>query len=197
MDASAKNNNADQWGSESAQAPEPRYLLVGRVLKPHGIRGEVSVEIITAYPERLVQHTAFYLARPDSPDVVERYAVKSARFHKNVVLLKLAGCPDRNAAENLRDMWVQIPAEDAAPLEEGEFYLFQIVGAQVETDTGERLGYVVEVLETGANDVYVVHGPRGEVLLPAIEDVVIAFNPETKHMVVRPLPGTLTDPDEI
>jgi 16S rRNA processing protein RimM len=196
MDASAKNNNADEWGSESAQAPEPRYLLVGRVLKPHGIRGEIRVEIITAYPERLIQHTVFYLAHPHSPDVVERYAVESARFHKDIALLKLTGCPDRNAAEQLRDMWVQIPAEEAAPLEEGEFYLFQLIGAQVETETGELLGCVVEVIETGANDVYVVHGPRGEVLLPAIQNVVIAFDPQTKHMVVRPLPGTLTDPDE-
>lgn len=178
-------------GSGGARIPEPRYLVVGRVLKPHGVRGEVRVEIVTGYPERLGQHAAFYLAHPSSPDAVRRYSVERLRLHQNVALLKLEGCDDRNAAEGLRGLLVQIPVEEAVPLEEGEYYLYQVVGVQVETEDGEPLGQVIEVLDTGANDVYVVQGPRGEVLLPAIKDVVLKLDLETRRLVVRLMPGLL------
>jgi 16S rRNA processing protein RimM len=171
--------------------PEPCYLLVGRVLRPHGVRGELRIEIVTDYPERLVQHTHFYLSHPDFPAAVQRYPVEGIRFHKEVLLLKLGGCDDRDAANHLRGMLVQIPIADAVPLEEGEYYLFQLVGVQVETENGERLGQIVEVIETGANDVYIVRGPRGEVLLPAVDEVILELDLESKRMVVRPLPGML------
>jgi 16S rRNA processing protein RimM len=115
------------------------------------------------------------------------------RQHKETLLLKLAGCDDRNEAELLRDMLVQIPVEEAVPLENGEYYDFQIVGVKVETDNGEWLGQVTEVLETGANDVYLVRGPRGEVLLPAITDVVRELDMEARRMVVHLLPGMLAE----
>jgi 16S rRNA processing protein RimM len=157
------------------------------------VLGELRVEIITHYPERLAQHACFYLARPEAPEVARRYRVEGLRFHRNVLLLKLNGCDDRNAADELRGLLVQIPVEEAVPLEEGEYYLFQLVGVRVETESGEWLGHIVDVIETGANDVYVVHGPRGEVLLPAIDDVVRALDLESKHMVVHVLPGLLAD----
>jgi 16S rRNA processing protein RimM len=192
MGASTQRDNVSNGGS-GANAPEPRYLVVGRVLRPHGVRGELRVEIITGFPERLAQHDAFYLAHPDSPEDVQRYPVEEMRQHKEAVLLKLAGCDDRNEAELLRDMLVQIPIEEAVPLEEGEYYHFQIIGVRVETESGEWLGQVAEVLETGANDVYLVRGPRGEVLLPAIRDVVRELDPEAKLMVVHLLPGMLEE----
>lgn len=176
-----------------ASVPEPRYVAVGRVLRPHGVRGELRVEIVTHYPERLRQHAYFYLAHPDSPEAVQRYPVEKLRLHKEMLLLKLGGCDDRDAAGELRGMLVQIPTEEAVPLEEGEYYHFQLIGVGVETESGEWLGHVVEVLRTGANDVYVVLGPRGEVLLPAIKDVVRELDPRSKRMVVRLLPGTFAD----
>ncbi len=170
--------------------------MVGRVSRPHGVRGEVRVEIVTAYPERLAQRADFYLARPDSPDVVQRYPVEGLRLHRETLLLKLGGCDDRNEAEELRGMLVQIPTEEAVPLEEGEYYHFQIIGAAVETESGEALGRVVEVLETGANDVYIVRGPRGELLVPAIESVVRELGLDAKRVVIRPLPGMLDEPGQ-
>ena len=171
--------------------PEPRYLVVGRILRPHGIRGELRVGIITDYPERLGQQACFYLASPDAPAVVQRYSVEELRGHGDALLLKLHGCDDRNAADELRGMLVQIPVEAAVPLEEGEYYHFQLIGVRVEMESGEWLGQVVEVLATGANDVYVVRGPWGEVLLPAVDDVVLELDLELRRMVVRLLPGTL------
>jgi 16S rRNA processing protein RimM len=174
-----------------ARTPEPRYLAVGRVLRPHGLQGELRVEIITDYPERLRQHACFYLASPDSPEVVRRYPVEAMRQHKGALLLKLDGCDDRDAAEELRGMLVQVPLEDAVPLEEGEYYHFQLVGLRVETEDGQWLGQLVEVLSTGANDVYIVRGPRGELLLPAVDDVVRELDLASKRMVVRLMRGML------
>jgi 16S rRNA processing protein RimM len=193
MGAFVQRDNTGNGGSGNAGAPGPRYLVVGRVLRPHGVRGELRVEVITGFPERLGQHNHFYLAHPDSPEDVRRYPSEAVRQHTGAILLKLAGCNDRNEAELLRDMLVQIPVEEAVPLEEGEYYHFQIVGVRVETESGEWLGQVAEVLETGANDVYLVRGPRGEVLVPAITDVVREFDVEEKRMVVRLLPGTLAE----
>ena len=180
-------------GSGEVRTPEPRYLAVGRVLRPHGIRGELRVEIVTDYPERLGQHAYFYLASPDSPEEARRYAVEKLRQHRGVLLLKLGGCDDRNSADALRGMLVQIPLEKAVPLEEGEYYHFQLIGFRVETEDGEWLGQLVQVLETGANDVYVVRGPRGEVLLPAVDDVVLELDRELERMVVHLLPGMLVE----
>ena len=173
--------------------PEPRYLAVGRILRPHGIQGDLRVEVVTDYPERLELHACFYLASPDSPESVRSYRVEKLRQHRGVLLLKLEGCDDRNAADQLRGLLVQIPIEDAVPLDEGEYYHFQLVGIRVETESGQWLGQVVEVLKTGANDVYVVHGAEGEVLVPAVGNVVLALDLESKRMVIRPLPGMLGD----
>jgi len=163
-------------------------------LRPHGVRGELRVKIITGHPEQLGRHAYFYLASPASPEVVQRYPVEKLRRHKNkVLLLKLGGCDDRIAAEELRGMLVQIPIEEAVPLEEGEYYHFQLIGVRVETEAGKFLGRIVEVLETGANDVYVVRGPRGEMLLPAVEDVVLELDLDSKRMEVHLLPGMLGD----
>jgi 16S rRNA processing protein RimM len=180
-----------QEGSGEEYTPEPSYIIVGRIRRPHGLWGELRVEIITDYPERLQQHTCFYLAPPNAPEAVQRYPVEGSRLHKDLMLLKLGGCDDRDKAEELRGMLVQVLIEDAVPLEEGEYYHFQLVGVKVETETGEWLGQVTEVLDTGAHDVYVVRGPCGEVLLPAVEDVVLELDLEAGEMVVHLLPGML------
>jgi 16S rRNA processing protein RimM len=187
--AAIQRDSGGSRGSGGVGLPEPRYLTVGRIVRPHGVRGEVHVQIVTGYPERLEQRACFYLAAPDAPEVVQRYAVETLRRHRAALLLKLCGCDDRDAAEALRGMLVQIPTEEAVPLEEGEYYHFQLIGVKVETESGERLGQVVEVLETAAHDVYVVRGPAGEVLLPAVEDVVRALDLESRRMVVHLLPG--------
>ena len=102
MGALAQHNSERAGGSGEARNPEPRYLSVGRVLRPHGVRGELRVEISTDYPDRLVRHIHFFLAHPHSPAAVRRYAVEGLRFHKEALLLKLEGCDDRDGAEQLR-----------------------------------------------------------------------------------------------
>ncbi|TET49254.1 MAG: 16S rRNA processing protein RimM [Anaerolineales bacterium] len=184
-----QSDTEGEGGSGRKRAPEPRYLIVGRVLRPHGVKGELRVQILTAYPERLAQHSLFYLRRAGARDPIEGRKVERQRRNKQALLLKLEGCDDRNAAEAMRGMLVQIPIEDAVPLDDGEHYLYQLVGLSVETEAGENLGEVVDVIETGANDVYVVRGPDGELLIPAVEDVVRELDVESGRLVVRLPPG--------
>jgi 16S rRNA processing protein RimM len=108
------------------------------------------------------------------------------RLHQGRVLLKLEGCDDRTAAEALRGAFVQVPIEEAIPLDEGEYYEHQIVGLAVWTAKGEALGEVVEILYTGANDVYVVRGlDRSEILIPAIAGVILKVDLEAGRLVVE------------
>jgi 16S rRNA processing protein RimM len=170
-------------------------LAVGRVLRPHGLRGEVRVEIHTDAPERFASYERLYLA-PVAPggsalmsgEPVPR-ALQGHRFHQGKVLLKLEGVDDRNQAEELRDQWVWISIEDAVPLEEGEVYLHQMLHLRVVTAEGEPLGEIAEIIETGANFVYVVHGARGEILVPDTEEVVLEVDTEARQMTVHLIDG--------
>jgi len=172
--------------------PEPSYLTVGRVVRPHGVRGELRAEILTDSPERLPQLPRVYLGRRQTP-----YKVQSVRLHKGLMLLQLEGVADRDAAETLRGALVQIAVQDALPLDEGEYYEYQVVGIEVETEEGEPLGEIVEVLNLPeANDVFVVAGERGEVLLPATQEVVVDLDLEARRLVVHLLPGLLDDEED-
>lgn len=105
--------------------------------------------------------------------------------------MRLVGVETIEAAAALRGEYLYVASADAARPPRGEFYLHEIVGLSVETEDGRPLGRIAEVLRTGANDVYVVAGPLGEVLVPAIEDVVRRIDPAGGRVVVRPLPGML------
>jgi len=172
-------------GSDAAfDSSEPQFLVVGRILRPHGVRGELRVEVHTAYPERFALYRTLYIG----PTLVP-YRIKKHRFHKNLVLLTLDGIDDRTQAEALRGQWLQIALEDAIPLQKGEYYTYQVIGMQVTTDDGQELGHVIEMMETGANDVYIVQGPRGEILLPDIPTVILKVDVPGRQMTVHLLDG--------
>ena len=177
----------DPQGSVENPA-EPSFLVIGQVLKPHGVRGEVRVRPHTDEPERFSWLKIVYVGETDPQPV----AVESFRFHKDLVLLKLAGVDDRDAAQAWRGTWLQVPPEDALPLEEGEYYLYQLMGLQVFSDADELLGELTDIIETGANYVFVVQGERGELLLPDTEEVVQSIDLENGRMVVHILPGLLS-----
>lgn len=164
---------------------EPRFLIIGRVIKPHGVRGEIRVEPHTELPERFNWLESVFVGL-DHP---EQVAVESVRFHKNWILLKLAGFDNREEAQALRSQWLQIPEEKALPLAEGQYYLYQVIGLDVFTDKDEHLGQVAEVMETGANNVFVVKGDKGEVLIPDIEDVILNIDFDKQRMTIHLLPG--------
>lgn len=166
-------------------------MVVGRIVKPHGVRGELRVEVLTELPERLTWLEQLYLARDADEQEPERVEIRKVRLHKEQALLQLAGIDTREAAEALRSMLLLIPLEDALPLAEDEYYFYQLEGLDVYTDEGELLGVVQEVLETGANEVFVVAGARGELLLPNTLEVVQEIDLEAGRITVHILPGLL------
>lgn len=172
---------------EAEHSPELSFLLIGQISKPHGVRGEVHVVPYTDVPERFTWLKEVYVGR-DEP---RRVPVVQVRVHNERILLRLAGYEDRDAAETLRGAWLQVPEAEAIPLEEGEYFLFQLEGLEVVTDTGERLGKLVEVLETGANNVFRIMGESGEVLLPDIDEVILEIDFDNGRMLVHLLPGLL------
>lgn len=165
---------------------EPRYLVIGRVARPWGTRGEVKVEIMTDFPERFSLLRKVYLGPEAVPFTLEGF-----RLHKGAAILKLGGYHDRTSVEKLRGQWVQIPIEEAVPLDQDEYYEHQIIGLAVWTAAGEHLGTVDEVISTKPNDVYVVRAEGREILIPAIEDVVLEINLAQGRLVVELMEGLI------
>ena len=175
-------------------ADQPPFLLLGQVQRPHGVRGELRIEIMTAYPDRIVPGMEVYMGTdPQDTNSAVIYKITNVRSHQHLLILRLEGVDDRESADLLRKHYVMVTLEDAVPLEEGEYYLYQVIGLRVRTEDGEDLGQVAEVIETGANDVYVINGPRGEILLPAIDECVREVDIEGGSITVHLLDGLLND----
>lgn len=167
----------------------PSLVVVGRVIRPHGVRGEMRVQPETDFPEHLAMLGQAVLLTDERSEPVRIEAVRSAG---DAVLVKVAGIDTPEAAAPWRGAALAVPRELAAPLPEGRHYVFEIIGMAVETEDGEALGTVEEVLRTSANDVYIVRGRR-ELLIPAISSVVLRIDTEGRRMVIRPLPGLLEE----
>ena len=172
------------------------YFAIGLIVGVHGIRGEVKVSPMTDFPERFRPGAKVYLGSSDAATPTEQkntlYVIETARPHKENILIKFKSVPDRNAAELLRDQYLLIPEAEAMPLGANENYVHDLIGLAVETVDGRPLGRLVEVLFTKANDVYVARGPDGEVLLPALQSVVLNVDLAVGKMVVA-LPDGLLD----
>jgi 16S rRNA processing protein RimM len=167
----------------------PEFLVVAQVLGAHGIRGELKCRIVTDFPRQRFKRGNTVVIRG------QNHVVQSARIQGEQVLLKLADVADRDTAAAFRGADVEVPTDSALPLPKGQFYWHQVIGLRVEdATTHEALGEVADIIETGANDVYVVKGPRGEILIPAIKDVLKQIDPAAGHMLVQPLPGMLPEP---
>lgn len=145
----------------------------------------------TDFPGRFAPGAELWIEGEQTP-----FTVEHSRWQKGQAVLKLNAIGDRDRADEVRGRYLRVPGTNLAALEEGEYYLFQLVGLNVVTEEGRSLGTVREVLQTGANDVYVVDTPRGELLLPAIKDVVKRVDLKTGVITVHLLPGLMPDEDE-
>ncbi len=159
-------------------------MAVGRIVGAHGIRGEIKVKQLTDFPERFAPGSRLYVGE----EAFQREVIAS-RPHRGMLLVKLSGLSDRNAVEHLRGKYLFIDREEAMELEEDAYYEDELVGLTVETMEGELLGELMEIMWTGANEVYIVQGPRGEALIPAIAQVVQEVDLEAGVMRVKLLPG--------
>jgi len=180
----AGTRDHNQGSDATSRRPEPEFLAIGRVARPFGVQGELKVALLTEHPEQLDRLHTIYLG-----PAIEPWTVKRVRLHGETALFKLVGCDDRTTADTLRGMLVQITRADAVPLEDDEYYEHQIIGMRVIQDNGTDLGQVKEIIYTGANDVYVVAGPTGELLLPAIQSVILEIDLDADRMTVHVLDG--------
>lgn len=151
---------------------------MGRIRGAHGVKGAVRVDPLTDFPQRFARLRQVCLELPSG----ERRAavVENARIGSACILLKLHGCDDRSTAQALRGAFLLIPRTEAVALPEGHYFVDDIIGLEVVSVGGERLGRVREVLRTGANDVYATE----RVMIPATRQVVRRIDLEAGVMVV-------------
>ena len=162
------------------QPPDER-VTVGLVRGLHGLRGAVRVEVLSDDPGRFAVGSELFTEGDERP-----LTVVWSRPSKPGLLLRFDGFSDRESVEALRDRYLE--AVPDAPLLEGTWYWHQIRGLEVRTTEGEVLGTVADVFRAGEGEVYVVHGgPRGELLIPAVSNVVTQLSPEQGHAIVDPV----------
>jgi 16S rRNA processing protein RimM len=182
-------NSSDPSSEDLHARQPPEFLDVGRIVRPHGLRGELVFQSFSELVQILKPSTEIHLGPEHTPAIVS-----AIRPHRSRYLLSIEGCEDRNAAEERRGEVVRIRFEQAEPLQEGVYYHWQILDLQVFTSEGDLLGTIVEILETGANDIYVVKDEQdGEILLPAIKDVILKVDLESSRMIVDVPTGLLPE----
>jgi len=142
----------------------------------------------TDFPDRLVGLREAQLVRAGQPTPV---TVETVRRTGEGFLVKVAGIDRPEDVEAWREALLAVPRSSAAVLPAGRYFVFDIIGMAVVTDVDEPLGVVAEVIRTPANDVFAVHGPRGEILIPAIASVVVRVDASARRIVIHPMPGLL------
>lgn len=160
-------------------------FTVGKIINMHGIKGELKVYPDCDDPERFSEFEYVLIKG-------EKYEVESARIHKGCVLLKVKGIDSINDGERLKNEIVEIPEEFAQDLNEGEYFIRDIIDSKVYTDNGDYLGIVTDVLFTASNDVFVVKTEDNkEVLLPNISECILDVDTESKIIKIHVMEGLL------
>ncbi len=157
-----------------------KEIVIGKIVAPHGVRGDIRIMPLTDRPEQFLDLS--YLLLEDG----RQLTVKAARFHKRMVLVSTKEITTMNDAELLRDKKILIRAEDLPPLEEGRFYVADLIGLSVFDEEGKQLGTFKDSITTGSNDVYIVAVPGGkDLLIPALKIYVREINLQEKRIVVK------------
>jgi 16S rRNA processing protein RimM len=178
--------------SDAAGSPllgEPAFLAIGKLRHAHGVHGEMLMEIYTDFPERLQPGAILYLLQA----AVQLRLIKR-RQHREGLLMTFEGYTTPEEVGQFRNQVVYVRSEDCLPLEDGEYYHHQLIGLRAVTSTGELIGTVTEILETGATDVLVILPESGpEVLIPMAASFIHEIDLEKREITVHPIPGMLAE----
>lgn len=171
---------------------EQKLILVGHLVNTQGVRGEVRVVSRTDFDDvRFKIGSQLLLVHPNLPTPVA-LKVQSSRPHKQFILLTFEGHSNINDVEKYKGGDLMVREDNLVKLPENTYYIYQLIGCQVVTDEGQVLGVLKDVLQPGANDVYVVKPPTGkDILLPVIPDCVLDVDIENQKVLVHILPGLL------
>lgn len=184
-------------GDESREAGGqrgPEFLVVGRVARPHGTKGEVFILPLTDEPDDVfVPERELILGNIEGEvdDESDSVVIEGVRPFKQGYLVKFEEYPDRTAVEPIASRYLLAPAETLAPLEEGEVYTFQLLGLEVVTEEGDMVGRVREVYDLEPAQLLEVKGPNRSVLIPFVERIVREIDLEAGRLVISPPPGLL------
>ena len=159
------------------------FVAVGRVLGPRGLLGDAKVEPLG--PRDVLAGGRLIFARG------QQYRIERSRTRAAFLYLKLSGIDSREAANELRAAYLEVREADLAPLAEGQYYRFQLMGLAVRATDGRDLGRITDVLSSPDSDVFVVQGPLGEVLVPSVDEIVREVDLETGVVTVEIVPGLL------
>ncbi len=175
--------------ADRRERPGPEDLVaIGRIGRPHGVRGWVGVIPLTDFPERFKSLDRINIEREGEPGFW--YDVDEAAFKEGMVRLKISGVNDRDAAFALKGAYVSVMRRDTVPLEPDEHYAFDLEGLSVEYPDGTSIGRVLRIERYPANDVLVVETPNGDVMVPALKSIVRSVEPE-RGRIVADLPEGL------
>ncbi len=176
--SSVQQNNS----TGSSNSGEPEFIIVGKIGRPHGVKGEMTFQPMTDYPQRLVAGKVLLLGKAR-----KKYKIVSIREKGQDYILTLEGIESREDAQLITNQLAYVPLASLPPLPEGEFYHHELLGMRVIDTAGSELGILAEILETGANDVYVVVSESGEeLLLPVIPSVILEIDSKARCMTVQP-----------
>ena len=174
---------------------DPPFLVVGHLNKPHGTKGEIFVWPLTDHPESVYAPGVVLLlgneeaTEPDSS--LGSVRINAVRPFRNGYLLSLDGVTDRNKSEQLRGRYVLLPMESIAPLDEGELFYHQLLGMEVVTKQGSRVGEIVEVYELRPAHMLEVRGSERDVMIPFLSHIVVEVDTQARRMVIDPPEGLL------
>lgn len=162
-------------------------LKVGVITTTHGVRGEVKVYPTTDGPERFLELEYVLL---DTGRELRRLEIKNVKFFKNLVILKFDGVDNINDIEKYKGQDLWIPREEGSELSEDEYYIADLLGMTVVLEDGTEFGTLKDVMETGANDVYIIDSKdHGEVLLPAIKECILDVDIDKNIMTIHLMKG--------
>ncbi len=165
------------------------YFEIGQIVNTFGIKGMVKIKPFTENIEQFEELEKIYIKNKSSK---KEYKIQEVKYHKQMVLIKFEGIENPEDADLLRGSYVLINRKDAKPLEEGTYYIVDLLGLDVYTEEGVLLGKVDDIFNTGSNDVYVVKDGLGkQVLLPGIDEVIKEVDLENKKILVHIIPGLI------
>lgn len=161
---------------------QSEYLLIGEITRPQGVRGEMRVRPYTDDPMRFEDLDEVYVKRGDK---YEACGITFVRLNSDdVVIIRMDGVGDANAVEALRGEKLYVDREHAVELPEDADFIVDLIGCRVTDDEGNDYGKITDVMQPGGNDVYVISGKRGEVLVPALKSVVISVDTKAGEMLL-------------
>lgn len=165
------------------------YFEIGQIVNTFGIKGEVKVNPFTDDIEQFERLKSILVEKNKKLLEVE---IENVRYQKHLVILKLKNIEDMNTAEKYKGCYIKIHRKDARKLPDGTYFIADIIGSEVITDDGQKLGEVDDIYNTGSNDIYVVKDELGkQILLPGIKDVILDIDIEKQVVTVHLLEGLI------